>query len=269
MTLDVLISTYGRDGIENVAATTLPRVADVRYVVSWQSPVGEIPVALQRDDIKVVTLDGRGLSRNRNNSIKASTADICLIADDDQIFYPDGLKALIDAFASRPEMDIALVKVDLPVKKQYPSEETPIERGRFPKGYYVQSIEISFRRKSLPPGPWFDTRFGLGAERYLCGEEELMVDELLHAGLNCRFIPIVASAHPDHSTAFSSKALAGVQQACGAVITRLHPLSWPLRVPLKAWRMSRAGAGAFHRVFFNVVRGAFASLFMSRYGYRK
>lgn len=269
MTLDVLISTYGRGGIESVAAATLPRVVDVRYVVSWQSPDGELPLALQRDDIKVVTLDGRGLSRNRNNSIEASTADICLIADDDQIFYPDGLKALIDAFSRHPEMDVALVKVDLPVKKQYPSEETPIVRGRFPKGYYVQSQEIAFRRTSLPPGPWFDTRFGLGAERYLCGEEELMVDDLLRAGLNCRFLPIIASAHPDYTTAYSSSALAGVQQASGAVIARLHPLSWPLRVPLKAWRISRTGAGTFHRVFFNVTRGAFASIFMSRHGYRK
>lgn len=264
MTLDVLISTFGRDGIERLSASCLPRIDHVCYVISWQSPQGNIPDNLLRKDIRVVTLDGRGLSLNRNNSIEASRADICLIADDDLIYHPEGLSALIAAFEQRPEMDVALVKSTLGKPKIYPSEETQIIRGEYPKGYYVISFEIAFRRSSLPDNARFDTRFGLGAKWYLSGEEELFVDTLLKAGLHCRFIPIEVTSHPHETTSSSRIRLAGVQRATGAVIIRLFPVSFPLRLPLKAWRLSREGGGCLPRTLWNVFSGAIGSLFLPR-----
>ena len=269
MTLDILISTYARDGIERLDAASLPTIDNVNYVISWQSPQGDIPSTLRRDDIKITTLAGKGLSRNRNNSISASDADICMIADDDLTYNPDGIKTLIKAFEANPQMDVALVKSSLNSSKIYPDKEIPIFRGKFPKGYYILSFEIAFRRSSLPANVRFDTRFGLGAEWYLCGEEEIFVDNLLRAGLHCRFIPVVITSHPHPTTASSRLRQAGVQRAMGAVIFRLHPLSAILRLPLKAWRISRAGGGCFLHTLWNVIIGAISYPFIPNSNDRK
>ena len=86
MTLQLLICTID-GGIQQVAQLVLPPAPDISYVVSWQhsSPDDErtLPVALVRDDIQVYHLEGRGLSRNRNNCLRHATGDICLICDDD------------------------------------------------------------------------------------------------------------------------------------------------------------------------------------------
>ena len=83
MKLEVLISTLGADGIRRTAAMNLPRMDEVGYLVGWQMPEGEIPEELRRPDIKILTKEERGLSRNRNMLLGNASAEIVLIADDD------------------------------------------------------------------------------------------------------------------------------------------------------------------------------------------
>ncbi len=114
MTLDVLISTMGYDGIKRVVAMNLPRVDNVKYIVSWQLPgddfPGVIPQELMREDVNVYQLNSRGISLNRNNAIDNSTADICLTADDDLKYTPEQLKSVIATFENNPDVDIATFK---------------------------------------------------------------------------------------------------------------------------------------------------------------
>ncbi|MDE7407242.1 MAG: glycosyltransferase, partial [Muribaculaceae bacterium] len=135
LTLDVLISTIYSAGIHRVAAMNLPVMEGVRYVVSWQCPEGKIPAELCRSDIKIIPFDKRGLSSNRNNALANSTADLCLIADDDLIYKADQLQKVIDSFEQHPEVEVACFcyKGD---HKRYPIELTDISK-RLPKGYSV------------------------------------------------------------------------------------------------------------------------------------
>ena len=74
MKLNVLISTLN-NGIERVPHIQLAPRTDVAYIVSMQYTdevyLQQIPTELQeRSDVQVVTMAGKGLSRNRNNAMR-------------------------------------------------------------------------------------------------------------------------------------------------------------------------------------------------------
>ena len=99
-TIDILICTVA-DRLENIAGMLLPQREGVSYVVSVQynsDPSPVIPSVLEsRPDVRTGLFRGMGLSRNRNNSINMATADICVIADDDNVYTDRHLDTIIDS----------------------------------------------------------------------------------------------------------------------------------------------------------------------------
>ncbi len=262
MTLQILISTIGAAGIERVAAMLPPLpVERVSYLVSWQMPEGPVPAALERDDVEICRLQGRGLSRNRNNALAHATGDVLLIADDDLLYDTASLSRVISFFEHHPDIDAALFKIIRPGNCVYPADIVELRRGHYPKGYFVSSIEIALRRATTVHCR-FDERFGLGSRRFGSGEEELFVDSLLREGKRVVFNPLVIGKHPPESTSLTGLRDRSVQQASGAVISRLYGWSTFPRLLLKAIRMSRAGAGALFSVAYNVILGAVQARFM-------
>ena len=71
MTLEILICTID-EGINRVADMLLPQATGLRYLVSWQQTgkvAPMVPARLRRPDVHVFTLQGNGLSHNRNNAL--------------------------------------------------------------------------------------------------------------------------------------------------------------------------------------------------------
>ena len=128
----------------------------------------------------------RGLSRSRNRALAAASAEICLIADDDVIFYDEGLQRVEDAFLRHPEADIITFQMETPFKKYR-------QRGFWHNGRTIASVtspEMAFRLESvLRAGLHFDERFGLGA-KYVSGEEFIFLSDALERGLRIRYEPI-------------------------------------------------------------------------------
>ena len=112
MTLEVLICTYGKDGLNRVAKMNLPKVEGVRYLISLQTNESHTPLLdeLIRKDISISTTNSTGLSNNRNNSIDNATGDICLIADDDLSYTAEQLQSIISVFKQNQHLDIALFR---------------------------------------------------------------------------------------------------------------------------------------------------------------
>ena len=186
LTLDILICTVS-DRLAGVPGMILPERDGVRYIVSVQhtGPTQEvtIPSALEsRPDITIGLLEGLGLSRNRNNAIRMSTADICLIADDDNRYRSEYIDTIMDTWSTNPDADILTFQAE--TLKDEPLHPYPAP--------YVCSVEISFRRSSvLEKGLRFDERFGLGSPLLCAGEEEVFMADARRAGLNVRYIPEV------------------------------------------------------------------------------
>lgn len=253
--LDVLIATHGDDGLRHVDNMILPVVSGVTYIVIWQtSSPTEIPAGLLRPDVEIHAVSGTGLSNNRNAGLKLARAPYCLIADNDLLYQPQGLQAVIDSLDAHPEVDVATFRHDgEPV--YYPEEEADLTE-RMPRGYNVSSIDISFRRKSIG-NIHFDTNFGICAP-LASNEDSIFLLDCRRAGLKCRFFPITIVEHNGLSTGNLSITDHTVAMAEGAYIRLAYGLAGYPRIPLFAWRAKRKGRMPFLWGLWHLTRGFFS-----------
>ncbi len=260
--LQVLICTLGADGIRRVCASSHPEVDGVRYLVSWQQPDGHVDVPEEikkRNDFEVVVSATRGLSRNRNVALDAASAPLVLISDDDVSYTAEGLERVLKAFEDRPETDL--------ITMQYESSDNPKKyvRGEAdlrcnPRGYYATSIEIAFKLGRLRgAGIRFDERFGIGAE-FIAGEEQILIDDALRAGMRCLYVPGVICRHDGSTTSdrhFYDPAYIATK---GAVISRLFRFSWPFRMLTHALRNAGGGKPISRMAYLRAWLGGVARL---------
>lgn len=259
-TLEILVSTNSREALEEMASHMPPAEEGVSWLVSWQKSDGlEAPAALsERSDVRIVRNPGSGLSQNRNFALDHAEGDILLIADDDLIYREGGFDSIRRAFALNPSLDIALFRYENEngtAEKHYPDKEMKIG-PRFPKGYYVSSVEIALRRDGKSGNLRFDERFGLGAPLLGAGEEEIFVYTALCSAHEVKFFPITICMHPEPTTGNRRQLAASALRGTGATICLMYPFSWPLRLMLKAWRVSRSRQGSFLPTLRSLTRGA-------------
>lgn len=233
--LQVLICTYGNDGIERVAKGSHPHMPEVEYLVSWQgAKATPIPEALIRDDFKIYRTGTTGLSKNRNHALSKAEAPILLISDDDVVYNDSYLHSVIESFRSNPDTDIITFKYESSQPaKRYPSEKISLSSP--PKGFFISSIEIAFRRDAVQRKVWFNENFGIGAT-FPSGEEDLFIKDCLAAGLKGIYLPVTMARHDAPTTSERNLSLASRPQTKGAVFMRLHPHTWPLRMLAHALR---------------------------------
>lgn len=235
----------------------------VRYVVSMQYTEDSfkllVPEMLtERDDVEVVFLKGRGLSRNRNNAIDAAYADILLIADDDEKLSADALLQLRQIYEEDDTIDIALIQICTlqgePLKT-YPQGRTSFESA-LKQGYYPSSLEISLRRDKLSDSLRFNTNYGLGSELLSAGEEDVFLCDALRRGLNAVCVPIMIGATEQATTGSRFLTDEKVQMSKGAVFAYCYSQ------PDALWRITKESAHHFlynHRnpfpLWLNMYRG--------------
>lgn len=261
MTLGIVIATHGKEGLERVASMHLPELANIYYVISCQGYKPEfLPQSLKRSDIKIVPCNNRGLSNNRNNGIAHCNTDIVMMADDDIVLNPLNIGRVTECFEEFPDTDVATFMSRSTVDPDYPDRQVKLD-FYLPKGYWVRSIDMAFRR-ALFPSLSFDIRFGLGSGFYESGEDELFHLSARKRGYTCRFFPIEMSSHP-HTTTFNkavpdSKTLL----ATGILIAKSYPWSFPFRIPLKAFRLCKKDPLKFPMVLGRLLYGAGKSFFI-------
>lgn len=258
MTLDLAIATYGSEGIKRVEKMLLPPQPGVRYVVSWQDHCGApVPDSMRaREDVEVWRLGEKGLSNNRNNAIGHCKADVVLIADDDLIYSVDSFQRVIRAFESDEKLDLATFRVKFPREKSYPEDGSRLDIP-LPKGYFVTSMELAFRRERTL-GLSFNPLLGLGSGCMSCGEEEIYLWEAIRSGLVCRHVGEYICVHPTETT--GGKVTPGILMGQGYVIGRYYRASAFPRLILKAYRVSRGGAVSFLRAFRYLLIGSMKRL---------
>jgi len=254
MTLQLLISTID-DGINNIPGMLLEPRKGVGYLVSWQHSsdgYGDLPASLVRDDVTVVHLQGRGLSRNRNNCINNATADVCLICDDDCRYTHDQLNCVAMAFATNRKLDIATFKAH-GTNTDYPEKAMSLNEKH--KNYHVSSIEIAFRRTSVQGKLQFNELFGLGAPDLHCGEEEVLVHDALGMGLNCMYFPTYIVNHIGEPTSITRVSSPGTLKARGAFLYIAYRGTMIPRVFLISYRLHRDYGVPFWNAVRNMTAG--------------
>ena len=121
-TIQFLICTIN-ERILRVPSMLLSPIAGITYLVSWQQykfnnevraadQVHNVLLLLeQRSDVHVVSCQGQGLSRNRNNAIQHATGDLLVIADDDCVYSLDSIKHIRLAFGLHPDASIIQMQI--------------------------------------------------------------------------------------------------------------------------------------------------------------
>lgn len=221
MTIDILICSLNK-GIVRVEDVLRPTEEGVRYIVSYQYTderyLDLIPEILRtRTDVLLYTINGQGLSANRNAALSKATADIIMFADDDARFTNESFDLVRKTFETHPDLDVAFFQATTYTGK--PLKAYPTE-GRIlvsrPKDYSISTIEMAARRAAIQERLSFDERFGLGTPFLTCGEEDIWMTDALALKLKIEYFPVKiveTSTMMKRSLVYVD---AGVQRSMGA-----------------------------------------------------
>jgi len=228
--INILVSTID-EGIKRVGKVLLKPRPDLKYFVSHQFTSEEhlqIPENLLRDDVSIGQIAGRGLCRNRNNSLLMADGDVVILADDDVRYRPQYIDMVKREFTSDEEMAVGCFKIATPdgdpEYKDYTGHSYILNEEIH---HYISTLEIVFRpaeirRKNIS----FDERFGLGSELNSFGEEAVFIHDCIKAGLKVKYIPEYLVEHPATSTIKSIKRFAAINNIFkGAYDARRY--GWP------------------------------------------
>jgi len=231
--LEVLISTIG-NGIFKTPQILLSPQKNVKYLVVHQienSNKYSYPDTLYRDDVKILPVKGKGLTKSRNIALKNATGEICIIADDDVSYKPSYFQSIISIYR-KYDIDIGLFMINTEEEREYKKYPKDIKLIKISDRHSVSSVEITFKRKSiLSSKVLFDERFGLGS--WLNGGgEQFFVYDALKSGLSVIFFPYYIVNHRYDSTikTFPPFHVRRVRQI-GAVDARLNGYLAILKIP--------------------------------------
>lgn len=198
MNVNILISTID-EGINQVQNVTLDPREDVKYIISHQYTDNKykyIPDELVRGDITISQIEGKGLTKSRNNAIKIASGDIALLSDDDVTYTNADIETIKKTFLENSDVDVAIFKIRTPPgEPEYKKfSDEIIEYKRAP---FVGSVQIAFKLDSIKEkGILFDERFGAGQELLICGEEKLFIQDCINDGLKVVYFPEYIVEHP-------------------------------------------------------------------------
>lgn len=145
-------------------------------------------IRAEENDLKFLSFREKGLSKSRNKAINNSTAEICMLADDD-MYYLDGYeKAVCKAY--NDHLDADMIAFVVPHDNRKSKKILKEGKVNFLNIMRIQSVQVSFKRKSIiEKNIRFDENFGAGT-KYFCGEETIFLNDCRRSGLNIYFVPV-------------------------------------------------------------------------------
>lgn len=172
------------DLIDHITTTNLGSNAVI--VNQSVEPESKAYISWKENRILFINSLTRGLSISRNIALKNSTADICLICDDDESLYDNYAEKIIKAFTENPSYDVIAFSLDCGLK-QFPKKNKKIN---FMGVLKISSVQIAFRRKSIIDNNiFFDEKMGAGTGNG-AGEENKFLIDCLKSNLKIIYIPI-------------------------------------------------------------------------------
>lgn len=193
--LEILIATKNRNNLDFLALMfPFSSFSNFNILIINQSK--ENSLISHFKNVRVINVDEKGLSKSRNLAIKNASKKICLIADDDVVYFPNFNHEIISAFNQNPKASIITfnhqrIGNENPQhtsKKVYSHSKKTIEN--------VCSIEIAFQLKDIAANNiCFDENFGLGSY-FETAEEYLFLGDAIRLKLNVLFSPFVIVSHP-------------------------------------------------------------------------
>lgn len=243
MNLEVLVTTMYQTNTAKYQEMNLQTDA----VIANQTDRNEYKVEqIAGHNLKMISTDTRGLSRNRNIAIALSSAELIMFMDDDAVFLEGYEEKVLEEFEKHPEADairfetntVAISdqkKVEMSEVKQIFRKATRRELARYGVCGLVIRGEI-MKRFCLH----FNECFGPGTENY-CGEDTIFLQTMLNKKIRLFLSPItVADIDKSGSTWFE-----GYNEkyfyVTGRVFEKIYPHVACALAIRSAWKFRKRG----------------------------
>lgn len=194
--IEILIATRNRDSLDFL----IPMFPSSHFsqfsilIINQTKP--ETLLVSDYSNVRVINSFEKGVSKSRNLAIKNAKKEICLLADDDVVYFPNFEKRIISAFNLNHNASIltfnhqriGLNKPQNSSLKEYRHNKNSI--------WKVSSIEIAFKLDVIKNNKIdFDEYFGL--ESYFeTAEEFLFLRKCLELNIKAYFSPAIIVSHP-------------------------------------------------------------------------
>lgn len=184
MTVQILVSTMNQTDYHLVEKMNL--FADA-IVINQCDKTSKDTFTYNGHKIEWYNFDERGIGLSRNTALMRATADVCLFADDDMVYYDDSLAAVERAFVENSDSDVIVFNVDKP--NAYKCKN--VERLHIWNALKYGTIRLAVKREQIiKQRISFSLLFGGGA-KYSCGEDTLFIHDCLKVGLRMVATPEV------------------------------------------------------------------------------
>lgn len=181
----------------------LPVIPGVLWHLFVQGAPEEIAphaARLTRADVRLSHTEGQGAARNRNAALADVDTPLLLFADDDLVFHPTAILALMAEFDARPAADILCARLEDETGRPRKRYSRHGRRLRWFNGGKVGTPELALRPDRVrAKGIGFDPRFGAGAPDWL-GDEYIFLCDALRAGLRGWHVDLTLARHPAESS---------------------------------------------------------------------
>lgn len=134
------------------------------------------------NNVEMISTCLRGSGNNRNISLMYATADICLLADDDVIYYPDYKDKILYAFERNPKADMIIFNLETDSTIRTLPKIKNNRKMHFWNRNPYGSVRVAFCLKSQRKyNIWFSNILGAGA-LYGSGEDSLFINDFRKKG---------------------------------------------------------------------------------------
>jgi len=197
--LEILVATMNRNSLGFLYSMFKHCDISKLHILIINQTTTDCLLDSNSDNIRVINSFEKGLSRSRNLAIKNAIGTICLIADDDVVYFNGFDKTVINAFTTHKFVDLLTFKTKTTEGKPY--SNYPSIAGDLKKFHRkVLSIEIGFRRKSIIfNNIIYNEHFGLGSV-FEDGENVFFLKDIFKKELKTKFIPEFIVVHKPYSS---------------------------------------------------------------------
>jgi len=206
MILNLLISTIDNRilGLKNV----INHEKNVVFTISHQitqtldsMTMSYIKELKELKNVEYFFLSSKGVAKSRNNALKHRVKNsICLICDDDIIYYENSFKKILKEFKEDSSLEFLTFKIKTFDGKDYKRYKKNSFRHNTKSLSNIGIIDVAFKESVIEKyGLKFDERFGPNS-KYSIGEDFIFMMDALKRGAKIIYTPMDILQHEDIGT---------------------------------------------------------------------
>ena len=206
MILNVLISTIDTRilGLNKIIREDENVIYTVSHQISEQMTnevIEYVEELISCNYVVYSQINSSGVAKNRNNALQHRIkGSICLLADDDILYYVDSFKQILHTFQEESALEFLTFKIKTFSGKDYKNYKPYAFRHTLKTLSIIGIVDVAFREEMIDKyALHFDERFGPGGH-YAIGEDFIFMTDAVKQGAVIEYKPIDIVQHEELGT---------------------------------------------------------------------